>query len=219
MSNKPPFFVSSRERTGVMFTLFALCMIKIIEPSVYHFTQAKYQRPVQWTQTTPCESCSESRRTVQNRSVAAQEASGHVSSPTALTSKILLGDINRADTNTLKRINGVGSVLANLIIKFRAYLGFYAHMDQLKEVYRLPDSVHLKLTKRFTLDHSEVKRLSINTATKKELMRLPYLNSEEWDIVLEERSLKGGFRHQDELTNLFVKTLNKKSFILLYLKL
>jgi len=92
-------------------------------------------------------------------------------------------------------------------------------MDQLKEVYRLPDSVHLKLTKRFTLDHSEVKRLSINTATKKELMRLPYLNSEEWDIVLEERSLKGGFRHQDELTNLFVKTLNKKSFILLYLKL
>ena len=219
MSNKPPFFVSSRERTGVMFTLFALCMIKIIEPSVYHFTQAKYQRPVQWTQTTDCKPCSESRPTVQNRSVAAPEASGHVSSPTALTSKILLGDINRADTNALKRVNGVGSVLANRIVKFRSYLGFYAHMDQLKEVYRLPDSVFLKLTKRFTLDPSEVKQLSINTATKEELMHLPYLNAEEWDIVLEERSLKGGFRHQDELTNLFVKTLNKKSFILLYLKL
>lgn len=202
-----------------MLTLFALCMIKIMEPSVYRFVQAKYLRPVQWTHTTPCEPYSKSRRTIQNRFVAAPEASGHVSSPTALTSKILLGDINRADTNALKRVNGVGSVLANRIVKFRSYLGFYVHMDQLKEVYRLPDSVYFKLTKRFTLDLSEMKRLSINTATKEELMRLPYLSAEEWDAVLEERSLRGGFRHQDELTNLFVKSLNKKSFILLYLKL
>ncbi|MGA0384205.1 MAG: helix-hairpin-helix domain-containing protein [Flavobacteriaceae bacterium] len=194
-------------------------MIKIIEPSVYRFTQAKYQRPLQWAQTTPCDPCSENRRTVQNQSFGTEVVASNESISNPLPSNALLGDINRADTNALKRVNGVGSVLANRIVKFRSYLGFYAHMDQLKEVYRLPDSVHLKLTKRFTLDHSEVKRLSINTATKKELMRLPYLNSEEWDIVLEERSLKGGFRHQDELTNLFVKTLNKKSFILLYLKL
>ena len=86
-------------------------------------------------------------------------------------------------------------------------------------MYRLPDSVYLKLTKQFTLELSKVKRLSINTASKAELMRLPYLTAEEWDIVVEERTSKGGFSHQDELTNLFVNSLNKKSFILLYLKL
>lgn len=219
MSNKPPFFVSSRERTGVLMTLFALCMIKIMEPSVYRFTQAKYQRPVQWIQTASNEPLLKGQSTIQNRSFSAVEASKKESSPITKTSIAPLGDINRADTNALKRVGGIGSVLANRIVKFRSYLGFYVHMDQLKEVYRLPDSVYLKLTKQFTLDLSEVRRISINTSTKDELMRLPYLNAEEWDVVLEERSLKGGFRHQDELTNLFVKSLNKKSFILLYLKL
>ena len=219
MSKKPPFFVTSRERTGVLLTLFALCMIKIMEPSVYRFTQAKFLRPVQWIQTASNTSSSKSQNSSQHRSFVAAEASANEPSSFALVAKPLLGDINRADTNALKRINGIGSVLANRIVKFRSYLGFYVHMDQLKEVYRLPDSVYLKLTKQFTLELSKVKRLSINTASKAELMRLPYLTAEEWDIVLEERTLKGGFSHQDELTNLFVNSLNKKSFILLYLKL
>ncbi len=162
---------------GGSITLFALCMFKIMEPSVYRLIQAKYQRPVQWIQTGANEPFLKGRHSFQNRSFAAAEASMNESSPITLTSKTQLGDINRVDTNVLKCISGIGSLLANRIVKLRSYHGFYVHMDQLKDVYLLPDSVYLKFYKQFTLDLSNVKRFSINTSTKEELMRLSFLNS------------------------------------------
>ena len=130
-----------------------------------------------------------------------------------------LGDINTADTTQLKQIYGVGSVLAKRIVKYRAYLGHFAAMEQLKDVYHLPDSVYIKLQSRFTIDSLNLNRIPVNTASEKDLLSLPYLSKEEVRWVLAVRKARGAFSSEEELTNLFIKTLNKKSFILLYLTL
>lgn len=218
MPKRSPFVVSHTERTGVILTLFALCIFKIIEPSIHRFNRSQYDRPIEWSVTD----------TVYRYKSADQKVSfnGNITKPkSAYTQKVVsypkfdLGDINTADTSQLKRVYGIGPVLAKRIVKYRAYLGHFVAMEQLEDVYHLPDSVYVKLQKRFTLDTLNLNRISINSASERDLLSIPYLSKEEVRWVLAVRKARGSFSSKEELTNLFIKTLNKKPFILLYLTL
>lgn len=218
MPKRSPFVVSHTERTGVILTLFALCIFKIIEPSIQRFNRSQYDRPIEWSVTD----------TVYRYKSADQKVSfnGNITKPkSAYTQKVVsypkfdLGDINTADTTQLKRVYGIGPVLAKRIVKYRAYLGHFVAMEQLEDVYHLPDSVYVKLQKRFTLDTLNLNRISINSASERDLLSIPYLSQEEVRWVLAVRKARGAFSSKEELTNLFIKTLNKKPFILLYLTL
>lgn len=218
MPERSPFVVSHTERTGVILTLFALCIFKIIEPSIHRFNRSQYDRPIEWSVTD----------TVYRYKSADQKVSfnGNITKPkSAYTQKVVsypkfdLGDINTADTTQLKRVYGIGPVLAKRIVKYRAYLGHFVAMEQLEDVYHLPDSVYVKLQKRFTLDTLNLNRISINSASERDLLSIPYLSKEEVRWVLAVRKARGSFSSKEELTNLFIKTLNKKPFILLYLTL
>lgn len=218
MPKRSPFVVSHTERTGVILTLFALCIFKIIEPSIQRFNRSQYDRPIEWSVTD----------TVYRYKSADLKVSfnGNITKPkSAYTQKVVsypkfdLGDINTADTSQLKRVYGIGPVLAKRIVKYRAYLGHFVAMEQLEDVYHLPDSVYVKLQKRFTLDTLNLNRISINSASERDLLSIPYLSKEEVRWVLAARKARGSFSSKEELTNLFIKTLNKKPFILLYLTL
>lgn len=218
MPKRSPFVVSNTERTGVILTLFALCIFKLIEPSIHRFNRSQYDRPIEWSVTD----------TVYRYKSADQKVSfnGNITKPkSAYTQKVVsypkfdLGDINTADTTQLKRVYGIGPVLAKRIVKYRAYLGHFVAMEQLEDVYHLPDSVYVKLQKRFTLDTLNLNRISINSASERDLLSIPYLSKEEVRWVLAVRKARGSFSSKEELTNLFIKTLNKKPFILLYLTL
>lgn len=218
MPKRSPFVVSQTERMGVILTLFALCIFKLIEPSIHRFNRSQYDRPIEWSVTD----------TVYRYRSADQKVSfnKNITKPkSAYTQKVVshpkldLGDINTADTTQLKRVYGIGPVLAKRIVKYRAYLGHFVAMEQLEDVYHLPDSVYVKLQKRFTLDTLNLNRVSINSASEKDLLSLPYLSKEEVRWVLAVRKARGAFRSKEELTNVFIKTLNKKPFILLYLTL
>lgn len=218
MPKRSPFVVSNTERTGVILTLFALCIFKLIEPSIHRFNRSQYDRPIEWSVTD----------TVYRYKSADQKVSfnGNITKPkSAYTQKVVsypkfdLGDINTADTTQLKRVYGIGPVLAKRIVKYRAYLGHFVAMEQLEDVYHLPDSVYVKLQKRFTLDTLNLNRISINSASERDLLSIPYLSQEEVRWVLAVRKARGSFSSKEELTNLFIKTLNKKPFILLYLTL
>ena len=218
MPKRSPFVVSQTERTGVILTLFALCIFKLIEPLIHRFNRSQYDRPIEWSVTD----------TVYRYRSADQKVSfnKNITKPkSAYTQKVVsypkfdLGDINTADTTQLKRVHGIGPVLAKRIVKYRAYLGHFVAMEQLEDVYHLPDSVYVKLQKQFTLDTLNLNRISINSASEKDLLSLPYLSKEEVRWVLAVRKARGAFSSKEELTNVFIKTLNKKPFILLYLTL
>ena len=218
MPKRSPFVVSHTERTGVILTLFALCIFKIIEPSIHRFNRSQYDRSIEWSVTDTVYRYKSADLKVSFNGNITKPKSAHAQK-VVLHPEFDLGDINTADTSQLKRVYGIGPVLAKRIVKYRAYLGHFVAMEQLKDVYHLSDSVYTKLQSRFTIDTLNLNRIPINTASEKDLLSLPYLSKEEVRWVLAVRKARGAFSSEEELTNLFIKTLNKKPFILLYLTL
>jgi DNA uptake protein ComE-like DNA-binding protein len=90
-------------------------------------------------------------------------------------------DINSADTTQLISVNGIGSVLATRIIKYRNQLGGFYHPHQMKEVYGLKDSVYQRLADRVIIKPTWSKIL-INTVDFKKLYH-PYLSRKESMII------------------------------------
>lgn len=90
-------------------------------------------------------------------------------------SKITIIPLNEADTILLKRLPGIGSVLAGRIVAFRKALGGFYDVSQLREVYHLPDSVYEKNKSRFKINTTLIQQININNANYKTLTRHPYL--------------------------------------------
>ena len=90
-------------------------------------------------------------------------------------------DLEHADTTILKQIPGIGSYYASKIVKYRERLGGFISTNQLYDIEGLPSNV----SKWFTLSSKpSVKKIRINHATFKELVRHPYINYEQTkDIV------------------------------------
>lgn len=91
-------------------------------------------------------------------------------------SKDLLIDINAADSAEWTKLRGIGPVLSSRIIKFRGALGGFYRIDQVSEVYGLPDSVFQKIKNQLVISEQTVERLNINTATIDELKSHPYIS-------------------------------------------
>lgn len=51
-------------------------------------------------------------------------------------------ELNSADTTELKRLRGIGSVLSSRIVKYRARLGGFSSVEQLKDVYGLSEETY-----------------------------------------------------------------------------
>lgn len=103
--------------------------------------------------------------------------------------------LNQADTTELKRIRGIGSWRARLIVDYRDKLGGYYSVSQLGELPNMPDS----LQGSFFIDTPPAKSLDLNHATLEELLRHPYLNYRQCRVLLEHRRKRGKLRTLDQL--------------------
>ena len=89
-------------------------------------------------------------------------------------------NMNTADTNQWKSLNGIGSKRANRIVKYRKLLGGFVSKNQLSEVYGLSDSLVEEIKLNLMLDSSKLKKININVASKKELASHPYIS---WNLA------------------------------------
>lgn len=80
-------------------------------------------------------------------------------------------DLNRADTTELKKIPGIGSVIARMIVSYRTRLGGFYDVAQLREI-RLDDS---KLDAWFRVDTTAIVRIDVNRTGLHRLRRHPYI--------------------------------------------
>lgn len=94
--------------------------------------------------------------------------------------KLPLIDLNAADSLTLVRLRGIGPVLAARILKYRESLGGFADVNQLKEIYGIDTLMLEAIIPLLFVDVSAIRRMNLNTASFKELLRHPYL---EYDDV------------------------------------
>ena len=89
-------------------------------------------------------------------------------------------DLNKADTNQLMRLRGVGPSLARRIWIYRNRLGGFVHAQQLLEVYGM-DSITFEVVQRYvTLERSLVQQLSINKDDVEVLADHPYVG---WSLA------------------------------------
>jgi DNA uptake protein ComE-like DNA-binding protein len=110
-------------------------------------------------------------------------------------------EINSCDSAALERLPGIGPVLSARIIKYRHLLGGFARIDQLKEVYGLPEETFEAIKGRLYADTILVTRVNINSATYKELSHVHYLEHYELKSILKYRELKGRINSINDLTD------------------
>ncbi|MGM5470690.1 ComEA family DNA-binding protein [Flavobacteriaceae bacterium LMO-SS05] len=110
-------------------------------------------------------------------------------------------DLNTATAQQLQAVNGIGETLSERIIKYRdKFTGGFIADVQLQDIYGLSPEVIERILNDFTVKTPrEVRKLNLNTATANELVTIQYIDYEIAHRIIEERTLREGFKSLDEL--------------------
>lgn len=108
-------------------------------------------------------------------------------------------DLNTCDSAALEKLPGIGPVLSVRIIKFRNLLGGYSSVSQLKEVYGLSEETFNLISSRVCADSSSVRKIRINSAGYREIIRFPYFDRYEVSSILKYRELNGKIGSVEEM--------------------
>jgi competence protein ComEA len=126
-------------------------------------------------------------------------------------------DLNNCDSALLDHLPGIGPVLSARIIKYRNLLGGFASKGQLKEVYGLSEETYTLITDRVFADSTVITRIKINVAEYKDIIKHPYFERYEVQVILKYRELQGRISDMSELTNNKLLTAEKAKKIKPYL--
>lgn len=96
-------------------------------------------------------------------------------------------DLNRADTTELKKIPGIGSGIARMIVGYRQRLGGFYSITQLSEIHL--DAARLQPW--FSIDTQAIRLLNLNRAGIEQLRAHPYINFYQAKAIVEYRKKKG----------------------------
>ncbi len=130
-------------------------------------------------------------------------------------------DLNKATADQLQKVNGIGVALADRIIKYRGkFVGGFISDIQLQDIYGLSPEVIERVKNDFTVKTPrQIQKVNLNTATKDQLVTIQYIDYEIAHYIIEQRTLRDGFKSLDELTKVKGFPLNKFEIIKLYLTL
>ena len=122
-------------------------------------------------------------------------------------------EINTGDTTAFMNLYGIGRVYSNRILRFRKSLGGFFHVEQIKEVWGIEDSLYQSIRPFLTVDPTQIKKRNINAMNRDSLNKHPYINWHKSKTILAYKSAHGDYTDMDELYKLhlledeFVDTL------------
>ncbi len=107
-------------------------------------------------------------------------------------------DLNRCDSSDIMRVPTFGSKRAQKLVEYRERLGGFHSFEQLREIYVL-QNVDLELCdKYFILSPNSIRKININTATYKELIAHPYLDTYLTKTIISFREKNGPIHNMEE---------------------
>ena len=129
-------------------------------------------------------------------------------------------DLNTATAAQLKRVYGIGEKLSERIVAYRVKYGDFVADVQLQEVYGLSPEVIERALNDFTVKTGKpITKININTATLDQLVTIKYIDYEIGHSIIEQRTLREGFKSFDELTKVKDFPVKKSEIIKLYLSI
>ncbi|MGL5957195.1 MAG: helix-hairpin-helix domain-containing protein [Phocaeicola sp.] len=108
----------------------------------------------------------------------------------------VLVDLNSADTTELKKIPGIGSAIARMVVVYRERLGGFYSVRQLEEIAYLSTD----LWKWFVVKESPIPFLDVNVASLDRLRAHPYLNFYQAKVIVEHRKKRGKIESLSQLS-------------------
>lgn len=116
-------------------------------------------------------------------------------------------ELNTASKEDLMKLNGVGEVFAERIIKYKDLLGGYYEKEQVLEVYGMDSSRYLGFSQSIIIDTNQIGKLNLNEVDFNLLVRHPYLNKYQTGAILKFRELQGSFTNIEQIhqNNLLLK--------------
>jgi DNA uptake protein ComE-like DNA-binding protein len=121
-------------------------------------------------------------------------------------------ELNLCDTAEIVVVPQFGSKRAQKLVEYREKLGGFYAFEQVKEVFILQNIEVEFLKKYFTLNVSLIKKININTATYKELVVHPYIDSYLAKLIINHREKRGNFTSMEEVqkaTNAYQELIEK----------
>ncbi len=110
-------------------------------------------------------------------------------------------DLNAVTVSELESLPGIGTVLAERIIKYRTSLGGYHYVDQLKECYGLPPETFEKILPRLTITQPPA-TIAINNVDFSSFTH-PYVNKKMIRLLQAYKAQHGPFTDVSDLRKIY----------------
>ena len=133
------------------------------------------------------------------------------------TNQIII-ELNSADSSGLVKLPGIGPVFSQRIIKYRNLLGGFFSSEQLLEIYGFDSSRYFNILPFLKIDTASIKKLNINYASFKEILKHPYISFDFTKHIVNTRK-KEKFSTFEQLKNTDYLTDSLFSRLLPYLEL
>jgi len=124
-------------------------------------------------------------------------------------------ELNLCDSTEIVVVPQFGAKRAQKLVEYRENLGGFYSFEQVKEVYILQNIDVDFLKKYFILDVSLIRKININTASYKELVAHPYIDSYLAKLIVNHRGKKGNFSSLEEVqkaTNAYQELIDKLKY-------
>jgi DNA uptake protein ComE-like DNA-binding protein len=120
-------------------------------------------------------------------------------------------EINNATLEEWIKLPSVSPQLAAKIMKYKQNLGGFININQVSEIYGLPDSVYMKISSYLRIENGSVRQINLNTASLDELKKHPYLAPWQAQEIVDFREKNGPIKTIEQL--LLLKSYTNKQHL------
>lgn len=168
---------SNREAKGFLFLLFILLLPFLVQYGYRAMCYVPKETALHVTYL--LDTCEKKKEFTSYAHSKKETADAEVKSQTKKAHSVSTVELNTADSATLETLPGIGPAFASRIIKYRTLLGGYVKVEQLKEVYGMPEETYDRIQSLCTINTSKVKMIAADSLwIKPYKFYHPYLSKE-----------------------------------------
>ncbi|MEP6794690.1 MAG: helix-hairpin-helix domain-containing protein [Saprospiraceae bacterium] len=133
----------------------------------------------------------------------------------SIKTSLKIVDLNQATPADLESLDGIGTVLANRIIKYRDAIGGFLSSDQLKECYGIPPETLEKIKPQITVSGSPhfvmINEINLDS------LKHPYLSKKLIKLIKAYKNQHGVFRNASDFRKIYPPDSNWCNQVLPYI--